>query len=241
MCPIASIWMPRYTVNGVPDQIYAIICRESVSRWWLTSTIAIAHWTHSKQAFNDAWPPVHHNRMPPLNRLQSLKIRKWQRRQVQRRQHHQRRRPARWTRAVAVQRCKQSNGIHSIWSIRRSWWQRLVRWMQEMDERGKLKIWFLFRMRTKVRWRKVFDWRPHWFFAISSITPQQRKGTFHPATTTDNRPLERSPINFLFYPFFHCRCLRYYEPHLSSIALSNVESSRTIAQVLFEMNETRPY
>ncbi|XP_055689207.1 AT-rich interactive domain-containing protein 2 isoform X2 [Lutzomyia longipalpis] len=36
------------------------------------------------------------------------------------------------------------------------------------------------------------------------------------------------------------RMLRYYEPHLAGVALSNVESSRTIAQVLFEMNETHP-
>lgn len=33
------------------------------------------------------------------------------------------------------------------------------------------------------------------------------------------------------------RSLRYYEPHLAGVALSNVESSRTIAQVLYEMNE----
>lgn len=45
----------------------------------------------------------------------------------------------------------------------------------------------------------------------------------------------------LFSSRFTCRCLRFYEPHLSAIALSNVESSRTIAQVLYEMNETRPY
>ncbi|GAB0095532.1 AT-rich interactive domain-containing protein 2 [Sergentomyia squamirostris] len=36
------------------------------------------------------------------------------------------------------------------------------------------------------------------------------------------------------------RMLRFYEPHLAGVALSNVESSRTIAQVLFEMNETHP-
>lgn len=48
-------------------------------------------------------------------------------------------------------------------------------------------------------------------------------------------------LEIRFFSSFHFRCLRYYEPHLSSIALSNVESSRTIAQVLYEMNETRPY
>lgn len=38
----------------------------------------------------------------------------------------------------------------------------------------------------------------------------------------------------------HLLCYRYlkpYEPHLANVALSNVESSRTIAQVLYDMND----
>lgn len=40
--------------------------------------------------------------------------------------------------------------------------------------------------------------------------------------------------------FFFFRSLRPFEPHLAGIALSNVESSRTIAQVLYEMSDSRP-
>lgn len=35
---------------------------------------------------------------------------------------------------------------------------------------------------------------------------------------------------------FLFRLLRSHEPHLASVALSNVESSRTVAQVLYDMN-----
>merc|ERR1712071_170060 len=31
------------------------------------------------------------------------------------------------------------------------------------------------------------------------------------------------------------RCLQRYESHLASVALSNVESSRTVAQILYEL------
>ena len=34
---------------------------------------------------------------------------------------------------------------------------------------------------------------------------------------------------------YHFRRLRAYESHLSTVALSNVESSRTVSQILFEM------
>lgn len=42
-------------------------------------------------------------------------------------------------------------------------------------------------------------------------------------------------ISFFF--LFCSRHLRAYEPHLAGVALSNVESSRTIAQVLYDMND----
>lgn len=34
-----------------------------------------------------------------------------------------------------------------------------------------------------------------------------------------------------------CRYLRHYEPHLANVALSNVESSRTVAQILYDMSD----
>lgn len=53
-------------------------------------------------------------------------------------------------------------------------------------------------------------------------------------------------IRLLFYssltillPLLLPRHLVSYEPHLASVALSNVESSKTIAQVLFDMNDTQ--
>jgi AT-rich interactive domain-containing protein 2 len=42
-------------------------------------------------------------------------------------------------------------------------------------------------------------------------------------------------LNIVMVSYF--RFLRSYEPHLASVALSNVESSRTIAQVLYDMNQ----
>ncbi|XP_066999631.2 AT-rich interactive domain-containing protein 2 isoform X4 [Anabrus simplex] len=42
--------------------------------------------------------------------------------------------------------------------------------------------------------------------------------------------------NLVIYSTNGRRFLRSYEPHLASVALSNVESSRTIAQVLYDMN-----
>ena len=35
--------------------------------------------------------------------------------------------------------------------------------------------------------------------------------------------------------FLFCRRLRAYESHLSTVALSNVESSRTVSQILYDM------
>ncbi|XP_069680492.1 AT-rich interactive domain-containing protein 2 isoform X3 [Periplaneta americana] len=43
--------------------------------------------------------------------------------------------------------------------------------------------------------------------------------------------------NLVIYSTNGKRFLRSYEPHLASVALSNVESSRTIAQVLYDMNQ----
>ncbi|KAL0272764.1 UNVERIFIED_CONTAM: hypothetical protein PYX00_005615 [Menopon gallinae] len=44
--------------------------------------------------------------------------------------------------------------------------------------------------------------------------------------------------NLVIYSSIGRRFLKGYEPHLASIALSNVESSRTIAQVLADLNDT---
>ncbi|PNF32753.1 hypothetical protein B7P43_G04513 [Cryptotermes secundus] len=43
--------------------------------------------------------------------------------------------------------------------------------------------------------------------------------------------------NLVIYSTNGRRFLRSYEPHLASVALSNVESSRTISQVLYDMNQ----
>ena len=40
--------------------------------------------------------------------------------------------------------------------------------------------------------------------------------------------------NYNYFIIF--RRIRAYESHLSTIALSNVESSRTVAQILYEMD-----
>lgn len=45
--------------------------------------------------------------------------------------------------------------------------------------------------------------------------------------------------NIVIYSRTGRRYLRYYEPHLASVALSNVESSRTIAQVLYDLNDAQ--
>ncbi|EAT47510.1 AAEL001361-PA, partial [Aedes aegypti] len=46
--------------------------------------------------------------------------------------------------------------------------------------------------------------------------------------------------NLVVYNNSARRALRAYEPHLASVAMNNVESSRTISQVLFEMNDAQP-
>ncbi|XP_050073198.1 AT-rich interactive domain-containing protein 2 [Anopheles maculipalpis] len=46
--------------------------------------------------------------------------------------------------------------------------------------------------------------------------------------------------NLVVYTNSAKRSLRMYEAHLAGVALSNVESSRTVSQLLFEMNDTGP-
>ncbi|XP_062544448.1 AT-rich interactive domain-containing protein 2 isoform X3 [Armigeres subalbatus] len=46
--------------------------------------------------------------------------------------------------------------------------------------------------------------------------------------------------NLVVYNNSARRALRAYEPHLAGVAMNNVESSRTISQVLFEMNDAQP-
>ncbi|XP_038119078.1 AT-rich interactive domain-containing protein 2 isoform X4 [Culex quinquefasciatus] len=46
--------------------------------------------------------------------------------------------------------------------------------------------------------------------------------------------------NLVVYSNTARRNLRAYEPHLAGVAMNNVEASRTISQVLFEMNDTNP-
>lgn len=50
----------------------------------------------------------------------------------------------------------------------------------------------------------------------------------------------REKVFELISSFSNRRMLKSHETHLSQIALSNVESSRTIAQVLYEMNDIHP-
>ncbi|KAK9507861.1 hypothetical protein O3M35_007633 [Rhynocoris fuscipes] len=45
--------------------------------------------------------------------------------------------------------------------------------------------------------------------------------------------------NLVVYSNYGRRCLTRYEPHLASVGLSNVESSRTIAHVLYDMSQSR--
>lgn len=46
--------------------------------------------------------------------------------------------------------------------------------------------------------------------------------------------------NLVVYNNSARRALRAYEPHLAGVAMNNVEASRTISQVLFEMNDAQP-
>ena len=41
--------------------------------------------------------------------------------------------------------------------------------------------------------------------------------------------------------FVFCRRLRAYESHLSTVALSNVESSRTVSQILYDMANAQDF
>ena len=44
-----------------------------------------------------------------------------------------------------------------------------------------------------------------------------------------------------FQCFLFCRRLRAYESHLSTVALSNVESSRTVSQILFDLANSNDF
>ncbi|GJQ83093.1 hypothetical protein Trydic_g20104 [Trypoxylus dichotomus] len=79
----------------------------------------------------------------------------------------------------------------------------------------------------------------------STATPPPRPGP--PTTEQDDNegPVTKSIRltaslilrNLVIYSSNCRRYLKHYEPHLANVALSNVESSRTIAQVLYDMNE----
>ena len=49
---------------------------------------------------------------------------------------------------------------------------------------------------------------------------------------------QKVELHLKFDYFLLFRRLRSYESHLSTIALSSVESSRTISQILFELTDT---
>ncbi|XP_032671918.1 AT-rich interactive domain-containing protein 2 isoform X6 [Odontomachus brunneus] len=82
--------------------------------------------------------------------------------------------------------------------------------------------------------------------ATSSSTSSPRPGQNPPPEQDDNEgPVTKSIRltaalilrNLVIYSTHGRRHLRAYEPHLAGVALSNVESSRTIAQVLYDMND----
>ncbi|XP_072746616.1 uncharacterized protein Bap170 isoform X5 [Anoplolepis gracilipes] len=82
--------------------------------------------------------------------------------------------------------------------------------------------------------------------ATSSSSSSPRPGQNSPPEQDDNEgPVTKSIRltaalilrNLVIYSTHGRRHLRAYEPHLAGVALSNVESSRTIAQVLYDMND----
>ncbi|XP_014476036.1 PREDICTED: AT-rich interactive domain-containing protein 2 isoform X9 [Dinoponera quadriceps] len=82
--------------------------------------------------------------------------------------------------------------------------------------------------------------------AATSSTSSPRPGQNPPPEQDDNEgPVTKSIRltaalilrNLVIYSTHGRRHLRAYEPHLAGVALSNVESSRTIAQVLYDMND----
>ncbi|XP_012267900.2 AT-rich interactive domain-containing protein 2 isoform X3 [Athalia rosae] len=88
--------------------------------------------------------------------------------------------------------------------------------------------------------------RPSKPAAATSSTSSPRPGQNPPPEQDDNEgPVTKSIRltaalilrNLVIYSAHGRRHLRAYEPHLAGVALSNVESSRTIAQVLYDMND----
>lgn len=73
-------------------------------------------------------------------------------------------------------------------------------------------------------------------FAASSETLDSNEG---PVTKSIRLTASLILRNIVIYSRTGRRYLRYYEPHLASVALSNVESSRTIAQVLYDLNDAQ--
>ncbi|XP_024940666.1 AT-rich interactive domain-containing protein 2 isoform X9 [Cephus cinctus] len=82
--------------------------------------------------------------------------------------------------------------------------------------------------------------------AATSSSSSPRPGQNPPPEQDDNEgPVTKSIRltaalilrNLVIYSAHGRRHLRAYEPHLAGVALSNVESSRTIAQVLYDMND----
>ncbi|KAL0118046.1 hypothetical protein PUN28_009019 [Cardiocondyla obscurior] len=82
--------------------------------------------------------------------------------------------------------------------------------------------------------------------AATSSSSSPRPGQNSPPEQDDNEgPVTKSIRltaalilrNLVIYSTHGRRHLRAYEPHLAGVALSNVESSRTIAQVLYDMND----
>ncbi|XP_050457139.1 AT-rich interactive domain-containing protein 2 isoform X7 [Cataglyphis hispanica] len=82
--------------------------------------------------------------------------------------------------------------------------------------------------------------------ATSTSSSSPRPGQNSPPEQDDNEgPVTKSIRltaalilrNLVIYSTHGRRHLRAYEPHLAGVALSNVESSRTIAQVLYDMND----
>ncbi|XP_073998819.1 brahma associated protein 170kD isoform X2 [Rhodnius prolixus] len=92
--------------------------------------------------------------------------------------------------------------------------------------------------------------------ALEFVNPKElQQRAAKPGTTPATVPIEQDdnegPVtksirltaalilrNLVIYSSSGKRYLTRYEPHLANVALSNVESSRTIAHVLFDMNQT---
>ncbi|XP_043267604.1 AT-rich interactive domain-containing protein 2 isoform X7 [Venturia canescens] len=94
--------------------------------------------------------------------------------------------------------------------------------------------------------KELMQQRPTKPAAAISSSSSPRPGQNPPPEQDDNEgPVTKSIRltaalilrNLVIYSAHGRRHLRAYEPHLAGVALSNVESSRTIAQVLYDMND----